>query len=146
MILHTAHPSAPSLGHWEVVFYMRLLKSCFPLDLFSKQRSVVLLLISFQLKKIYELVSIFPGGKVYEVLGQAVAQIGAGLDRDFTVRTTEGWRILLQSVCLTDVASQIVLRCQLFPSKQQRVCDLPKWVKVDQPHLALGQTQQRNPA
>lgn len=69
MILHTAHPSAPSLGHWKVVFYMRLLKSCFPLDLFSKQRSVVLLLISFQLKKIYELVSIFPGGKVYEVLG-----------------------------------------------------------------------------
>lgn len=53
---------------------------------------------------------------------------------------------LLQSVRLTVVASQIVLRRQLFPSKQQRVCDLPKRVKVDQPHLALGQTQQRNPA
>lgn len=64
----------------------------------------------YQLKKIYELVSIFPGGKVYEVLGQAVAQIGAGLDRDFTVRTTEGWRIL----CKQKTGKSVILFLKVY--------------------------------
>lgn len=33
-------------------------------------------------------------GKVHEVLGQSVAQVGTGLDSDFAVCTTEHWIIL----------------------------------------------------
>lgn len=38
--------------------------------------------------------SIFPGGQVHKVLGQPVAQIGAGLYRGLAVCATESWRIL----------------------------------------------------
>ncbi|EGV95432.1 hypothetical protein I79_001797 [Cricetulus griseus] len=50
--------------------------------------------ILYQLKKIYELVNVFPGGEIHEVLGQSVAQIGAGLHCDLTVCASESWRIL----------------------------------------------------
>lgn len=56
--------------------------------------SVIILLISFQFKKVNQFVNILSSGKVHKILGQSVAQVGTGLDGDFAVCTTEHWIIL----------------------------------------------------